>query len=72
MRPRLAVSMRRAATVRSLARKVVSAALASGCSFGTALRTVSISQEAAVRRIKRTGLASGERQLVRSEASGLL
>jgi hypothetical protein len=44
MRTRLAVSTMRAAIFKSRARKVANSALASGCGFGMAARTVSISQ----------------------------
>src|SRR5215468_10014901 len=68
-RTREAVSMTRVPSFRRRSRRVANSAVASACALGIASRTVRISQYAAVCKIRRIWLASGLRQLVRSEAS---
>src|SRR6266851_7274502 len=68
-RTRDAISMTRAPSFKSRRRMVLNSAVASACALGMASRTVSMSQQAAVCRISRIWLASGVRQLVRSEAN---
>ena len=68
-RTREAVSMTRVPSFKRRSRRVANSAVASACALGIASRTVRISQYAAVCRIRRIWLASGLRQLVRSEAS---
>ena len=68
-RTREAVSMTRVPSFRRRSRRVANSAVASACALGIASRTERISQYAAVCRIRRIWLASGLRQLVRSEAS---
>ena len=68
-RTREAISTTRAPSFKSRRRMVLNSAVASACALGIASRTVSISQYAAVCKISRIWLASGLRQLVRSEAS---
>src|ERR1700722_2087916 len=68
-RTREAVSMTRLPSFKRRSRRVANSAVARTCVLGIASRTVRISQYAAVCRIRRIWLASGLRQLVRSEAS---
>src|SRR5436190_7743489 len=68
-RTREVISTTRAPSFKSRKRIVLNSAVASACALGITSRRVSISQYAAVCRISRIWLASGLRQLVRSEAS---